>query len=168
MADFWWAPVGALIIAAVMLVLNGNFERVSFLWRWAAPARAPEVVLAIIIHEKKVVLVQRKPSPKGVLGWQFPAGQLTESHTDPIDKVKSEVLSETGLVVSVNGEIGRRRHSATRKICAYYSCSYVSGDIRNGDPDENIDVRWVEAREVHAYVGKGVYRKVLKWLQTHG
>lgn len=163
-----WVPVAALIVALMMLVLNGNFERLAWVGRLLKRRRAPEVVIGIVVHEGRALLVQRRPNPRSSLRWQFPAGQLTDSYPDHAARLKSEILAETGVTVSVNGEIGRRYHEGTKKYCVYYACTYIDGEAQNGDPGENIQVAWVEVAEVPAYVGSDLYSKVRAWLKTHG
>jgi 8-oxo-dGTP diphosphatase len=163
-----WVPLAALTVALLTLALNGNFQRLAWIGRLLKREQAPEVVIGIVVHEGKALLVERRPNAKSPLRWQFPAGQITDSYPDHAERLKSEILAETGVAVTVNGEIGRRYHRGTKKRCAYYACTYVSGEAKNGDPAENIKVAWVEVSEVPAYVSSDLYSKVRAWLKTHG
>lgn len=57
-------------------------------------------VLALILHEDRVLLVQRANEPKQGL-WVTPAGFM-EWDEDPAQAARREVLEETGLIVTID------------------------------------------------------------------
>lgn len=162
-AWLFWVPLVACLIALVNFLLNTRWDRVFWLLPWKWFPRYPDVVVGVLQHDGKVLLVHRKPAPKSKLHWQFPAGQLG-GERDLRARVEREVLSETGVKVSVASEIGRRRHPLSGKLCAYFALTYVSGEASNLENHENIYVAWVPVAEVENYFGDNLFPKVKKYL----
>jgi len=125
--------------------------------------KAPQVVIGVVVRNQDVLLVHRKPQKGSKLHWQFPAGNYATGKTAE-QKVAEEVRQETGVTVDVDHKIGQRVHPSSHKVCAYYACRYVSGVEQNLDAAENIYVRWVDRRELEAYLGPSYFRAVKKFL----
>lgn len=132
------------------------------------PAPRHRVALAIIRDNKSgsVVLVQRQIR-EGNLDWSFPAG-LVRPLRDPKQVVADQVREETGLICKVKSLIGERMHPHTKLKCLYFEMSILDGILANGDPDENLDVRWVRFDRLYDYVDvDDVYEPVRQYLTTN-
>jgi len=162
--------IGVLFGAAGLAIgiLGLNRDRIaslqSALWGLVRVGTNPEVVVAVVQKGQSVLLVHRKPAKGQTLFWQFPSGHLTEG-AEATERGVREVAEETGVTASFVKEIGRRVHPATKRLCVYVLLKYESGQERNGDPNENLYVRWVEKSELRAYLPRSLFRKVRDELQ---
>ncbi len=156
--------VASLIVAIVSLLLTGEWMRIrGLLGLFKLGTRRVDAVVGVVTKRDQVLLVHRIPAKKSKLHWQFPAGSVN-NHKPLHEVMIDEIKDETGIEVSIAGEIGRRVHPYTGRYCLYYNCLWVSGQEVNGDPQENLYVRWVAKGEVEAYLGKGLYSKVRQHL----
>jgi len=48
--------------------------------------------------------------------------------------------------------LGRRLHPVTGVYCEYFVCDYLAGETKDKDVVENIDVVWVNRREVTRFI----------------
>jgi 8-oxo-dGTP diphosphatase len=130
-----------------------------------APAqpRGP-VVVGVVQKEKDVILVCRKRAEKTLL-WQFPAGVMHPTRP-AAESIVKEVRAETGIICRAVRELGRRVHPDTGTSLVYFHCSYVSGELVNGDPDENSDVRWMSASAVGDHITSDMFPPVADLLRT--
>ena len=103
------------------------------------------VAVGIVQKNKEVILVRRSKAEQGIL-WQFPAGMINPKRT-AAETVVREILDETGVTCLVVRQIGQREHPDTGTVLVYFHCRYVSGELRNADPQENSEVKWVTAGE---------------------
>lgn len=113
-------------------------------------AAVARVAIGLIMHEDNVVLVQRRVS-EGALEWQFPAG-FVKPLRDPAEAIRDEVSKETGLTCKVGRDLGERIHPDTKMTCVYFELSILHGNLRNGDSNENLDVRWVPIDRIFEYI----------------
>ncbi|MFC4943292.1 NUDIX domain-containing protein [Pseudonocardia sp. GCM10023141] len=76
------------------------------------PSSQVVVVVAVITCDLGVLLGRRRDQH---LAWTFPGGKIKPGES-PADAVVREVREETGIRVTVHGELGRRVHlSPTRE-----------------------------------------------------
>ncbi len=104
------------------------------------------VVIAVILKEEKMLVLQRPP--EGLLGglWEFPTVPADNGPMNH-ERLEAEILSETGLSVAVNRRLTRIRHAYTHfKLSGdVYLCRHVSGRVRlRRAPDH----RWVTLRSL--------------------
>ncbi len=110
---------------------------------WVYYPRVGIASAALIVIDKKVLLVQRNREPyKGK--WMFPAGFL-EFGEHPIDTVKREVTEETGLSVAEVKLIDVLQEDDDPRspgdLVFFYKVKIHDGQVKN-DPEENQDIQW--------------------------
>jgi 8-oxo-dGTP diphosphatase len=98
-----------------------------------------------------VLLVCRRGDGSSGLRWQFPAG-VVKPGADPAGVAVSETLAETGVHVVVVADLGRRVHPATGVLCRYLLCDYLTGEARNADTLENLDVAWTPVATLAKFI----------------
>lgn len=114
--------------------------------------------IGIVQRGNEVIMVQRRTRYRR-LSWQFPAGVIKPG-MDPRDRVECEIASETGVHCQVKRYLGARVHEETKVLCHYFHCTYLDGELKNLDPEENSQVAWVKAGEVHNYVTSSIFLEV--------
>ena len=109
---------------------------------------------AVVVHEGRVLLVQRASEP-GLGQWSLPGG-LVEVGESLTDAVVREVREETGLAVEVvelielvdriyrDGERVRYHY-----VIADYLCRVVSGELKAAS--DAAAVQWVERAEWNSH-----------------
>lgn len=118
----------------------------------ASPAaQALAVAIAIVRRDRQVLLVCRRAEGNGGLLWQFPAGVIKPGGAPETIAVR-ETLSETGVHCTVKGALGSRVHPITGVLCHYLLCDYLTGDARNADSLENLDVAWVPVDRLAKFI----------------
>jgi ADP-ribose pyrophosphatase YjhB (NUDIX family) len=149
------------------LVLKSDGERLRkhcSVCRWTYYPREGTSVGAVILRGQKVLMVKRNREPyKGT--WMFPAG-YTEFGEHPEESLKREVKEETGLKVT-GGKLIKVFQavddiSAPGHFIFFYSVK-VSGELKNGDPNENQEVAWQDINKLPK-IGWKIHQKVAKML----
>jgi 8-oxo-dGTP pyrophosphatase MutT (NUDIX family) len=96
--------------------------------------------------------------------WTFIAGEI-EPGESPADAATREVKEETGLLVHVGREIGRRIHPATGRLMIYLTAEPEHGTgIHVGDRAELAEVRWVSLPEADELL-PGMFARVREYLE---
>jgi len=87
------------------------------------------VTAGIIIKDKKVLVVQRKPASSRGLLWEFPGGKIEEGEA-PRQCLKREINEELGIEVDVGErfEIVYHQYEDMRILLLSYLCQLVRGD----------------------------------------
>ena len=117
----------------------------------------PQPVAAAIVTSSRGVLIGRRNDRTPP--WTFIAGEI-EPGESPADAATREVKEETGLLVRVGREIGRRIHPATGRLMIYLTAEPEHGtDIFVGDRAELAEVRWVDFDQASALL-TGMYEPV--------
>ncbi len=130
-----------------------------------------KVSIGILKKDSNVLMVQRKKpeisnscNSNSILEWQFPAGSI-KTIDSPEEAIIREVLEETGICCTVNKILGKRLHPDTETLCYYFALNYVSGDIKNGDTNENKTVSWIPIDKYQSKITSSINWKVQKYLK---
>src|SRR6202000_1511879 len=95
----------------------------------------------------------------------FPAG-IVKPGADPDSIAVSETLAETGVHAGIREHLGRRVHPLTGVVCEYLLCDYLTGEARNADALENLDVAWVQIATLAKFIPwDAVYQPILEALE---
>lgn len=137
----------------------------------SAPKTVTKVGIGIITDGSRVVLARRRKL-EGALDWTFPAGFVRRSEGDTAaawSAVSDEILDETALKVELVQNLGERIHPDADLPCIYFHARVKSGKLKNGQPKENLEVRWVEADDVFRYISEAsVFEPVREILRALG
>jgi 8-oxo-dGTP diphosphatase len=113
-----------------------------------APLRI-RVVAAVIAHDGRYLITQRRPTAVLPLLWEFPGGRVEENETDAA-ALEREVMHRLGVEVTVGSLISYVSHPYERYTVDLhlYECG-----IRAGDPAERnvLAFRWVTSEEFDRY-----------------
>jgi mutator protein MutT len=103
------------------------------------------VAVAVIADPRGVLVVRRRDR---VPPWVFPGGKIEPDET-PAEAAVREVAEETGVEVSVGGELGRRTHPTTGRTIIYLGCMPVrDADAAVTATREVAEVRWAGLQEL--------------------
>lgn len=127
------------------------------------PEDRPTIAAAIILHDGKLLLAQRKVK-EGSLSWQFPAGEVEPGESAEEAAVR-ETSEEVGLEVHATKFLGERIHPNTGRRMAYVACEIESGEAQVTDADELAAVAWALPSEVADYVPYGFAPAVEHYLK---
>lgn len=108
------------------------------------------VVAAVIAHEGRYLITQRKPSAVLPLLWEFPGGRVEEGETDE-HALAREVEWRIGVPLQVGDKLGDHVHEyADYDVhMAMYSCSLPDGEHPKA---VNVnDLRWVPSADLGEY-----------------
>ena len=120
------------------------------------------VTIGILKKDGQVLLVKRK-KPEGTLIWQFPAGIIKPTEKAE-ERIVKEFLGETGISVEVEQLLGKRIHPNTKAVSYYFSLKYIAGDAKNGDTEENDEVKWVSINDYKGMITSDLYMNIEKYL----
>ena len=124
----------------------------------------PPIAAAVIVHDGKLLLVKRRVR-EGELSWQFPAGEVERGESAGEAAVR-EAREETGLTVAEAKVLGERIHPATGRTMVYVACNVTEGRAHVTDPDELVDLVWVQRNALREYVPHPLYPPVQEFLDT--
>lgn len=123
---------------------------------------ATPVVVAVIVHQGRVLLV-RRTVPEGRLLWQFPGGKVQPGET-PVDAVVRETREETGLDVEATTTLGQRIHPLTGRHITYLACTVKSGTAHAASDREISAAVWCPTQEISGYIPDGIHKPVGDYL----
>ena len=111
--------------------------------------RTIRVVAAVIEHEARYLITQRRPSAVLPLMWEFPGGRVEEGETDA-DALKREVKHRLGVDVEPGQLISFVSHPYERYVVDLY---LYECRLTGGQPTEkNVNAfRWVTSAEFDQY-----------------
>lgn len=95
----------------------------------------PKVAAGVLVETPEGVLLVRRVNEPARGLWSFPAG-FVDAHEDPARAAERECLEETGLIVSVNGDvrvISGREHKRGADIILVYPARITGGVLAPGD-----------------------------------
>jgi 8-oxo-dGTP diphosphatase len=110
-------------------------------------ARIVEVVAAVIEHEGRILIGQRKPSGRHALKWEFPGGKV-EPGEEPREALARELREELAIDAVIGPQIEAydfryKPESVTRLM--FFHVTEFTGEIENLDfnalawePKENL------------------------------
>lgn len=112
-------------------------------------ARTIRVVAAVIEHEGRYLITQRRPGAVLPLLWEFPGGRVEEGETDAA-ALKREVLHRLGVEIEAGQLISFVSHPYERyTVDLYlYECSIRSGEL---EPRAVHEFKWVTSAEFDQY-----------------
>lgn len=152
-------PVSLVHVVAVAAAVTMTYEDLPLTAGASGDATAPEpaaVAAAVVTGPRGVLVAQRHDRRPP---WTLPAGEILPGES-PADAAVREVREETGLDVTIVGELGRRVHPQTGRTMAYLAARPTGGDaVHVGDPAELAEVRWVSVGEATELL-PGLYEPV--------
>ncbi|PYC82595.1 NUDIX hydrolase [Streptomyces tateyamensis] len=122
----------------------------------------PGIAAAIIVHEGRVLMVQRRVA-EGELSWQFPAGEIETGET-PEKAAVRETAEEVGLTVKAVLLLGERVHPKTGRQMSYTACEVVTGPATVVDTEELAALAWITSAQIPEYVPYGLFEPVQAYL----
>jgi 8-oxo-dGTP diphosphatase len=117
------------------------------------PHEAPlfTVVAAIIQHEGRVLICQRRKDDTFGLKWEFPGGKVRPNEA-PVDALARELEEELGVRAQIGQEIARTRHKYTEHArpieLQFFTARLETKDVRNLAFER---VVWEEAARLPEY-----------------
>lgn len=122
-----------------------------------------EIAVGIILKQKKMLLVQRRPD--GLLGglWEFPGGKI-EANESPTDACFREMKEKVGLKIKQIDFVGNIKHvySHFKIRVAIFRCLEFSGKIRL---NEHKNFRWVTWDEIDQFPMHKANLKIIELLE---
>jgi 8-oxo-dGTP diphosphatase len=107
------------------------------------------VTAAIIEHQGKILITQRKPNKNQALKWEFPGGKIEEGET-PKECLAREIKEELDIDIKVNDifEVVHHKYEKITILLLAYKCSYNSGILKTVDCN---NFMWVTLDEMKKY-----------------
>lgn len=106
------------------------------------------MVAALIEHDGKLLVCQRRRNTAFALKWEFPGGKAEPGET-PEQALERELREELGITASVGEEVHRTRHKYAEMPEAielrFYACAVAGGELRNLDFEQ---IAWREPEEL--------------------
>jgi 8-oxo-dGTP diphosphatase len=85
----------------------------------------PETVVAVVLKDGKILMIERRDVPGTRAAYVFPGGKV-EAGEALSAAAEREVLEETGLYCVAEREIAKRVHPTTRAKIHYWLCRYLN------------------------------------------
>lgn len=134
------------------------------------PVRAPrrptphyDVTAAVVQHQGRLLIAQRRP--EAMLGglWEFPGGKCQPGET-LADCLRRELREELGIEVAVGEPVATIPHAYShfRITLHAFRCALLAGEPR---PIACADVRWVRLEELDAYAFPVTDQRIIAALQ---
>ena len=103
------------------------------------------VVAAVIAHEGRYLITQRRPTAVLPLLWEFPGGRVEPGETDA-DALKREVRHRLSVGIDVGELISFVSHPYEHYVVDLhlYDCKVVDGTLRAANVN---DFRWVTSEQ---------------------
>lgn len=157
------AAIVGLIVGLIQLLIWLHRVWQNSKWRKSANNKKTELVsVGVVVRDSKVLMVRRK-DPEDNLIWQFPSA-LVKSKQEAIKRTTEETYLETGVKTNFHRVLGDRQHPETFKYIVYIALNYLHGEPTNGQPDENVEVRWVHIKDVRLLLTTSLFTKVDDYL----
>lgn len=142
----------AVYLNVASLIKYHLYDRERFENPTVGNAIPPQTVVIGIVFKGQKVLMVRRRNPIDKLTWQFVAGRLKVGQESADECIVREVVEEANVQANVLRKLGVKEDESTAFRRIYYSLEYVDGDILNGDPDENDELRWVRISNVRSMI----------------
>lgn len=113
------------------------------------PLRTIRVVAAVIEHEGRYLITQRRPAAVLPLLWEFPGGRVEDNETDAA-ALKREVQHRLGVEIEAGQLISFVSHPYERYVVDLYlyECHITSGELAALAVNA---FRWVTSAEFDQY-----------------
>ena len=104
------------------------------------------VTAGVVVRDNRVLVVQRKPTSRRGLLWEFPGGKIEEGE-DPRSCLKRELNEELGIEVDVGNrfEIVYHTYEDVKVLLISFICQIARGDPHAIDCQ---GFRWLTQREL--------------------
>jgi 8-oxo-dGTP diphosphatase len=114
-----------------------------------ASSRPIRVVAAVIAHEGRYLITQRRPAAVLPLLWEFPGGRVEPNESDG-DALRREVRHRLAVDIAVGELISFVNHPYEHySVDLYlYECRVTAGELRAMNVN---DFRWVTSEEFDKY-----------------
>jgi 8-oxo-dGTP diphosphatase len=112
-------------------------------------ARPIRVVAAVMAHEGRYLITQRRPTAVLPLLWEFPGGRVETNETDA-DALRREVRHRLGVAIDVGQLISFVSHPYEHYVVDLYlyECRVVGGELSSLNVN---DFRWVTSEQFDRY-----------------
>lgn len=142
-----------------------RFERLTRPDPGSTPVQALRVAIAVVTRGGEVLLVCRRGDDS--LSWQFPAG-VVKPGASAEAVAAQETHAETGVHCTVRRHLGSRLHPVTGVEAHYFACDYLTGEARNADSVENVDVAWVPRSNLTRFIpSERIYPPIVTALEDY-
>ncbi len=113
------------------------------------PSRPIRVVAAVMAHEGRYLITQRRPTAVLPLLWEFPGGRVEPSETDA-DALLREVRHRLDVTIQIGQLISFVSHPYEHYVVDLYlyECRVISGELRALNVN---DFRWVTSEQFDRY-----------------
>lgn len=108
------------------------------------------VVAALIVHEGKVLIGQRRPDQPMALQWEFPGGKI-EPGEGPEEALARELNEELGIDATIGARVTRVRHNYRHGGAVdlqFFAVYEFAKDLENRIFNE---IRWVKLEDLPNY-----------------
>ena len=157
------ARLGVSLTRAAQLAKAGKQEGQIMTEASDSPEQ-PAVALAIIATDRGVLVEDRADKIPPV---SFPGGDVNPGESAAAAAIR-RTLAETGITITVTGELGRRVHPKTARTIIYLSAAAEGSlDAQLLDTEDLTAVRWVSAEETRALM-PDLYGPVREYLDNLG
>ena len=117
------------------------------------------VVLGVVLHNDKILLVQKIDGSNQKPQWQLPGGTVESNESDE-RAIKREVFEETGITCTPTEKLGERTHPNTKQLISYWRCEYKTGKASVKEPEKFISVLWVGKEDAVSVLGDDLFEPV--------
>ena len=107
--------------------------------------------MAIVVHDGKILIAQRKKSMKQGGLWEFPGGKIEAGET-PVDCIRREFMEELGMTVNVGEFFGEMTYTYPGLDTFHFDTYW--GTCDNPTPtklDAHEQIAWVRPEELNNY-----------------
>ena len=107
------------------------------------------VTAAIIVHNKKVLLAQRRPDSDLPLKWEFPGGKLEEGE-EPEECLVREIKEEMDIHIEVQDiyKVILHKYESKKVLLLCYICRMKTGTLKAVECN---DYAWVGREDLNSY-----------------
>jgi 8-oxo-dGTP diphosphatase len=126
--------------------------------------KAIDVAAALIFHNGKLLVTQRRPDDHLPNLWEFPGGKVEPGETFEACLVR-EIREELDIEISVGELIDDLTHSypeKTVRLC-FFECRLISGEAK---PMHVQDLRWITRHELQDFEFPAADAKLIERLST--
>lgn len=128
--------------------------------------KSPKVGIGVIIYnDKNEILFIKRKGKHGHGEWSFPGGKLDFGESFE-DCARREVLEEVGIEISdpkyVNITNDLFPDHDLHFITIFMEANYVSGEVRNLEPDKCSDIKWSTLNQIS---GEPIFTPILNLLK---